>query len=45
VIKRHDRPAGIPEEDIDPLFEEDAAEDLGAGQDFSQSHASVAVTA
>ena len=36
VIERHDRAAGIPEQDVHALLEEDAAEDLGAGQDLGQ---------
>jgi hypothetical protein len=32
MIERHDRAAGIPEEDFDSLVEESLAEDLGAGE-------------
>ena len=35
VVERHDRAAGVAEEDFDTLFEQGTAEDLGAGQAFS----------
>ena len=32
VVERHDRAARVPEHDIDPLVQQGAAEDLGAGE-------------
>src|SRR5690606_4138820 len=37
VVERHDRAARIPEQQVHPLLFEQAAEDLGAGEDLAHT--------
>ena len=36
MVERHDRAAGIPEQHVHTLLEEDAAHELGAGEHLGQ---------